>query len=360
MKASLHLLKAKLEKVGRQLPFLPRALGLVWSAARGWTIAWALLLLIQGVLPVLAVYTTRWLVNALVAMVRAGGGMAHARPVLAPLVLMAAILLATEALNGAIGWVRAAQAELVQDHIAELIHAKSTAVDLAFYESPEFYDHLHRARQEASYRPLTLLESVGSLVQNSITLLAMSAVLLPYGWWLPAALAVSTLPALFVVMRSSIRQYRWRVEKTAEERRCWYYDWLLTSGETASELRLFDLGGYFRQAYQALRSRLRAERLDLAREEGLAELGSGVLALVVMGLAMAWMVRQAIIGRVTLGDVALLYQAFQQGLRLMRVVLKSVGQLYANSLFLSNLFAFLALEPEIVDARDPAPAPERS
>ena len=187
----------------------------------------------------------------------------------------------------------------------------------------------------------------------------MCAVLIPYGFWLPLALAVSTLPAFGVVLRSSVRQYRWRLEKSAEERRCWYYDWLLTAGETAAELRLFGLGSHFRAAYQDLRARLRGERLRLARDESLAELGAGVLAIAVVCLAMAWMVWQAILGRVTLGDVALLYQAFQQGLRLMRTVLKSVGQLYANSLFLSNLFAFLSLEPRVVDPVEPAPVPRQ-
>ena len=82
-------------------------------------------------------------------------------------------------------WVRTVQAEYVQDHISALVHAKSVAVDLAFYESPEYYDHLHRARDDAGSRPLALLESIGGLAQNGITFLAMAIVLMPYGAWLP-------------------------------------------------------------------------------------------------------------------------------------------------------------------------------
>jgi hypothetical protein len=46
-------------------------------------------------------------------------------------------------------------------------------------------------------------------------------------------------------------------------------------------------------------------------------------------------------GRVSLGDLALFYQAFQQGQRLMRSLLDGVGQVYTNALFLGNLFEFL-------------------
>ena len=61
------------------------------------------------------------------------------------------------------------------------------SLDLGFYESPQFYDHLYRARSDASTRPLALLESSGGLLQNTITLVAMAAVLIPYGLWLPPA-----------------------------------------------------------------------------------------------------------------------------------------------------------------------------
>jgi ATP-binding cassette subfamily B protein len=50
-----------------------------------------------------------------------------------------------------------------------------------------------------------------------------------------------------------------------------------------------------------------------------------------------------------LGQLALVYAAFNQGQRLMRTLLENVGQLYANSLFLSNLFEFLALRPLVID-----------
>ena len=48
---------------------------------------------------------------------------------------------------------------------------------------------------------------------------------------------------------------------------------------------------------------------------------------------------------VTLGELALVYAAFNQGQGLMRTLLENAGQLYGNSLFLGNLFEFLSLKP---------------
>jgi len=353
----IHLLAPKLRNAAAQLRYLPRALGLVWAASRGWTAGWAALLAAQGVLPVAIVYLTRPLVDGIVAAVRAGGDWPSLSAVLILVALMAGVVLLAEILRSVTGWIRTSQSELVQDHINGLIHRKSVEADLAFYDSPDFYDHLHRARAEASHRPVALLESLGSLLQNGITLAAMLGVLVPFGWWLPVALVLSTLPALYVVLRASVRQHQWRLRTTADERRTWYYDWLLTTRETAAELRLFALGGQFQTAYRALRARLRKERVDLAREQGLAELGAGGIALLLSGGCLAWMAWRAVRGLASLGDLALFYQAFQQGLRLTRSLLENVGQLYYNSLFLGNLFEFLALEPEVKDPALPAPAP---
>jgi ATP-binding cassette subfamily B protein len=40
-----------------------------------------------------------------------------------------------------------------------------------------------------------------------------------------------------------------------------------------------------------------------------------------------------------------------------RSLLDNVGQLYANTLFLGNLFEFLALEPKVTSRRHPQPVP---
>src|SRR5205085_10807313 len=235
-----------------QLDRIVRALLLVWAAARRWTIVWAVLLVIQGLLPVASVYLSRLLVDSLVGAIGATADWARVRPTLVLAGLMVGVIVLTEVLQSLTEWIRTAQAELVQDHISALIHAKSSEVDLAFYETPEYHDHLYQARDEAGSRSLTLIESIGSLAQNGITLVAMAAVLLPYGVWLPLALLASTLPALAVVVRHSWRAHQWSKRTTSDRRRAWYYDWVLSGSEFAAELRLFGLGEHFRSSYQTI------------------------------------------------------------------------------------------------------------
>jgi ATP-binding cassette subfamily B protein len=348
MFSSGKILSSKLRQALAQLPYLPRALKLVWAVARRWTIAWIVLLIVQGLLPAASVYLTKLVVDGVVAAVNSGSSWPAVSHVLRLLLMLGGVLLLMEIVRNGINWARTVQAELLQDHITSLIHEQSVTADLAFYELADYYDHLHRARFEARYRPIALLGNLGALLQSGITLAAMGAILIPLGPWLALALLLSTLPAFYVVVHYALAEYQWRQRTTTDDRRAWYYDWIMTTSEAAAELRLFGLGKHFQTSYEKLRQRVRGERLQLTRKHSLAELSASLVALVIAGAALGWMVWRALHGLVTLGELALIYAAFNQGQGLMRSLLENAGQLYANSLFLGNLFEFLALQPTIV------------
>ena len=345
-----------------QLPYVRRVLALVWTAAPGWTMAALGLLAAQALLPVATVYLTREAVDALVAMAGRGGAAREIAALLSePIVLWGALLLGvtlvSEGAQGAMGWIRTAQAQRVQDHIRALIHRQSMRVDLAFYDDPDAHDRLHRARHDAAARPLVLVDHLGMLMQYGLTLAAMGAVLAPFGLWLPIALLASATPALAAVIRASIRHHQWWLQATAAERRAWYYDWLLTASDTAAELRLFGLGPTFQAAYQRLRRQLRRERVQLAKQQGHAEIMAGALGVAIAAAAYGSIIWQTRQGLWTLGEVALFHQAFHQGQRLMRGLLENAGRIYTNMLFLESLFDFLALEPQVRDAAAPVAVP---
>jgi ATP-binding cassette subfamily B protein len=336
---------------------IARTFQLVWTACKAWAVLWAVILILQGLLPAVTVQLTRLLVDGLVAAIDTGASWTSFKPVLLLASAMAGVLLVSELLQLCAEWVRALQSELVQDHIAHLVQAKSVSLDMGFYEMSDFYDQLHRARADAANRPLAILESSGTVLQNGITLVAMATVILPYGLWLPPALLVSTLPAFYVVIRAGRRYHKWWTESTMTRRRIQYFDVILTDPFYAGELRLFDFGGHFQRAYQALRASFRQERLDLLKEQYVARATAELLALIVSGGAMLWMLYRALLHLVTLGDLALFYQAFQRGQGLIRTLLTSLGQVYSNSLYVTNLFEFLQLESKIVDAPDAIEAP---
>jgi ATP-binding cassette subfamily B protein len=350
---------SKFALLRKQLPYLPKAMRLVWQAAGMWMIVWLVLLLVQGVLPVAVVYMTRQVVDSLVVVAKQGAAISGIKTydVVIPLGILGFLLVIEQILRSAGQWVRTVQSDRIQDYMTGLIHDQALTADLSFYDSPAYYDRLHRAQVDAKSRPLQLLEGMGSLGQNSLTMAGMAVLLISYSPWIPLLLLFGALPALWVTLRYIVRFNNWRLGNTVEERRCHYFDWLLTVREAAPELRLFALGKHYREAYQHLRGRLRGERIALEKGHLLAELGAGTLALLTTALAMLWMVWRTISGRASVGDVVLFYQAFSQGQRLMATLLRNTGEIYRNILFLENLFELLRIEPRVQDPLTPLPVP---
>lgn len=356
--AGQNALARNLRKAREQFKYIPHALRLIWEAARGWTLWWFVILVIQGLLPTATVYLTKVLVDSVAAAVGGGLSPENVRLVLVPALLMAGVLLLTQVLKGVANWVRTAQSEQVQDHVKTLIHEKAAEVDLEFYETAGYYDHMSRANGQAASRSMSLLQNIGGLLQNAITLVGIAALLIPYAWWLPLALLFSTLPAFWVVVHHNNLHHEWWEATTKDRRWVNYFDRVLTDPTTAPEVRIFGLGNRFRTAYKDLRRVLRESRLRLLRNQNIAGLWAGVSALVITGAVMVWMVWRALQGAATLGDLALFYQAFNQGQGLMRALLSSAGNLYTDALFLEHLFTFLELKPGVKSPEEPHPTPD--
>ena len=157
------------EKIRHSL-HLERALRLVWQSAPGWTAANFGLILIQGLLPLVSLYLMKLIVDAVTAGLAGAGKTEALKKVILLIVIAAAVALFAACCRSLTEIVKEAQTQVVTDHVADVIHGKSVAVDLAYYEDPKYYDTLHRAQQEATYRPTSIMNSLMQLGQSGISL----------------------------------------------------------------------------------------------------------------------------------------------------------------------------------------------
>jgi len=294
------MLKKQITEFIRQLPAGRRAIVLVWKATRWWSVAWGVLLIAQGLIPAGQVLLLRILVNQFVASARWA--------TIAPSAIgIAALWIVALLLSSALTWVRAVQAEQVQDEVHRLIHEHAIRLDLAFYDWPESYDLLWRAQVDAPSQPLALLESLGTLVQNGLGFLVLAGILWTYAAWLPLLMLLTAVPGLIWIARHILGEHHWHLEHTFDERRERYLDWMITEQRAATEFRLFDLGTYHRQAFEKLRESLRGGKLRLARKGAVTELAAGMLAWTGSLIGLGWMVHQTLAGRAKLGDLLLCF-----------------------------------------------------
>ncbi len=340
-----------------KLPSFPillwkRALLLIYEASPGYTICWIGLLVLQGILPVLIAYLTKFAIDSLAGVSTSNGESPRVTNAVWFLGLMAITVLFAEVVQQAGTWMRAAHAEIFGDFIADKIHTKAGEVDFAFYESPQYFNLAEQVRGEAGSRPLAMLESFGTVIHSSISLVGLGALLLTYGWWLAMVLVAGALPALYLTFVID-RQYHHWWRSTAEDRR-WtaYYDAMLTHANAAAEIRLFDLNSHFRRLYQSVKLRLRNEKLRQIRKQVIGKVVASGIALGVGAGALIWMAMRVLYNTATFGDLGVFYQIFSRGQGLVNALFSGVGKTLNNSLYLESLFTFLDLQPNVMPGPD--------
>src|SRR6202167_2019244 len=120
----------------------------------------------------------------------------------------------------------------VMDHAAGL--------DLIAYEDPVFYDRLERARVQATDR-LVMIQAIGTLIQQMVTTIALSAAILWFAPWLLLLLVAGTLPSFIGETHFAFLGYAKNFRQTPLNRQLDYLRLLGGGQEAAKEMKLFGL-----------------------------------------------------------------------------------------------------------------------
>ncbi len=327
------------KQLGRVLR-LREAVALVWHSAPTWTIASMALTILQGLLPLASLYLMKLIIDTI-----ASNG-SYNRLVL--LIFLAAIIaLFSILIRNASSLVNEVQSFLVSDYVQDILHSKSVDVDLEYYESPNYYDTLHRAQQEAPTRPIHIINGLTQLLQSGISMASMFALLISLSWVVAAALVIASIPAAIVRFIYSNKFYRWRMACTISERKAWYLHWLLTDQSSAKEVRIFNLGQIFRDKYRSIRRQLLDERIKLNLSRSVADTIAQAIGLVALFGSLFFIATLGLLGSITVGDIVMYFGAVQQAQGSFSSFLSALAGLYEDSLFLTYLYDFLEIQPKV-------------
>jgi len=316
------------------------------------------LTLAQGLLPLLPLYLTKLMVDAVTAGVSAPDKGVALRTVLLLVGIMGAVTLVSYLISVIAGMVGEWQAFVVTDHMNDVLLAKSVEVDLEYYESAKYYDTFHRAQREAPSRPIRIVNGLAQIGQNGISLLAIAGLLLSFYWVIAVILLLAVVAGAAVRFIFTGKMYRLQREQTTAERQAAYLNWMLTDSSHAKEIRLFNLGSLFMDRFRNLRWKLRKARMLFARKRSVADFLAQTIATVAIYGSYAFVAYQAIGGKITVGDMVMYYQAFQRVQGSLQAILGNLAGLYEDNLFITNLYEFLDLKRTVIEPVHPRPVPQ--
>jgi len=330
-------------KFFRTFQYSGRAMELVWRTSRKLTILLAVLTVVAGLLPAGIAYVGKLIVDAVVLASKTG---LQAAPwdAMKYVVLEASLMILLAGAQRGIAVIQSLFRVLLGQKVNVLVLEKSLTLDLAHFEDSEFYDKMTRARRGASSRPLSVVNRLFGLVQNGISLLSYGWLLLQFSGWTVFILIIAALPAFLAETRFSgqaFRLFRWKVPETRQQN---YLEMVMAREDFAKEVKLFQLGPLLLERYKEIFERLYSEDRSLALRRGFWGYVLGLLSTGAFYGAYAWIAYAALRNQITLGDMTMYLLVFKQGQSAVTSSLTSVGKMYEDNLYLSNLYEFLEEE----------------
>ena len=351
-------LKTKLKNAVR----IDRALTFVWQASKGTTILLGVLVSILGVLPIASLYLVKMIIDQVAALALSPplNFMDPAFLFVAKLITAAcSIGLLAALLVFAADYIKKSQAQTVADYMYATLHEQSCRVDLAFFESPQYRDTLFRAQQEGPYRPTKIVNGLFAAGQAGASFFAVAWLLAVFNPLLPLIIVAATVPGILLRLSYSKKIYEWQEKRTEDERRAFYFHWMLTGDAHAKEFRLFNLGRYFIERFRQIRSTLKKEKLWFERRRAMGDFIAQASPTVCVFGSFAYITFRAARGEITIGDLVMYFQAFQRGLVFLKTLLETGAGMYEDNLFLSHFYEFIEVKSDVKSPQLPVPVPAK-
>ena len=337
----------------KSLRVIPKAVRLLWQASSrdlSWVSVGTVLL---GVSPVAVAFVAKLIIDHL------AGGMGVGTRLWILIAIEAGLLAAT-------GWIRhstqAAQ-QILRERAWHLLSLKTMGhaarLDLEFFESPESHDTLAKAQRELGFRPMLMTFALLSAAQDLVTVTSFIIVILAFHPLLVLLLLFALLPTLMAARDAGFTNFSTYDMTTTDGRRASYFDTLLTSDQTAKEVRLYNLAPGFLAQRETYAFNVIQARNEAARKKARAFSRADVASVLVQYLALAFVAAQAATQRITIGDFTLLALALSRSRQQLSFALTYLGELLEHSLFFNDLTKFLAFKPKITAPDNPTPVPSK-
>jgi ABC-type multidrug transport system fused ATPase/permease subunit len=322
--------------------FTRRAFGLVWTTSKWLAYGFCGLTLVAGLLPACLAYVSKLLVDSVVS----ARALHDPGPALHYVILEAAAVIALALVQRAIGVIQSLLRAQLGQRVNEMILEKALTLTLVHFEDSEFYDKLSQARRQASQRPLSLVNRTFDLLQQCLILSTYGVMLWHFSPYAVVLLVVAGLPTFWVearFARSAFQLFTWR---SPESRMQAYLETLIAREDYVKEVKLFGLGDLFLDRYRQIFHKLYTEDRALTLRRAFWGYGLGILSTLALYGAYYWIVQATVSGRLSLGEMSMYLLVFKQGQQAVTSSLSSVGGMYEDNLYLSNLYEFMEIKVE--------------
>ncbi|WP_409176900.1 ABC transporter ATP-binding protein [Brevibacillus fortis] len=243
---------------------------------------------------------------------------------------------------------RSVEIKLSHD-LQKTISKKTSTVPLAYYDLPEFHNHMERINGMQGGRFLSPLKGIFSLAESVITTSSFLVFLISTHWILTIFSVLAALPIMILQTKYSKERFWFHYTQTPLARETNYITKLLNEREFAKEIRLFGLQHYLLERWSSKYNKNAFESLKLLRKEKHSQIALDGITAIFYACSVGIIIWLAKRKTLTIGDFVAIGQAVQGTQQSINQISMLLASYYEENLYIKDFFDFLNFKHDSYD-----------
>lgn len=241
---------------------------------------------------------------------------------------------------------------LISEYISLHVLRKASEIKYAYYEDPEFYDALHLTQQQSGYLPAQIILTIQTLIQQFITVIAITGFLISVHWSIPVLLFLFSLPLAASRILFGKKQFLLEKEIIPRQRKANELFHYVTNHLYAKELRNFNFGGLFTQKYKEQQQLIFQQRNKLHYLFMQKSMFITLFEVLFVTSFYMILINKSISGLISIGGLIIYFQAFQRLQLSLNGLFRSASGLFQHQLYLQEIIKYLSIPARDQKSKD--------
>lgn len=230
--------------------------------------------------------------------------------------------------------------------ISTKIFSKAERIKLSDYENSNTYDVINRAQNEGGSRIISFYTSLLSIFSSIVTLITYALIIISFKPWIIVIIIWVPILKFIIETKYSKKVYELIYDRTNDQRKTWYINYILTFGNFYREIKLFNLFEFFINKYKKYVEKFNFDDLYLLKSRSISSLFICFVDFFIDGSLFIYISLLGIRGSILLGNMLTYINVIISCKNSITSTLMSFSQMIRESLYIEQLFYFFSLSEE--------------
>ena len=238
---------------------------------------------------------------------------------------------------------------LVINQIRVLMSKKSEEIDIASYDSPDFYGQLENALQEINSRPVGIFISLCTIISNLVGILSYFLIISKVSTWIAVFAILIGLPQFYISSIFRKRTFNYNMKSTLTRRKMKTYFSIQFDHRFVKELRIYNLFPWFFEKYMTMFKKFYIGLRKIIFDEFVTKCFFNIIYILLQAIIYLYILEKTIGGKISIGEFSLYIASLISIINLTKGVSDNIISIYSGSLFVNNLIVFLGKKSSIIN-----------